>query len=52
MSGKKDDIIGKPYNEFYGSIKNTLWDAQQIDPSTKYQDVKQCYEKQFIRKQI
>ena len=50
MSKNKDDVIEKTYNEFYGSIKNTLRDAQQIDPSIKYQDVKQWYEKQFIRK--
>ena len=50
MSKNKDDIIEKTYNEFYGSITNTLRDARQIDPSIKYQDVKDWYEKQFIRK--
>ena len=40
MSGKKDDIIEKTYNEFYGSITNTLRDARKIDPSIKYLDVK------------
>jgi hypothetical protein len=50
MSKNKDDIIEKTYNEFYGSITNTLRDARKIDPSIKYQDVKDWYEKQFIRK--
>ncbi len=35
-----DKVIANVYNEFYGSINNALKDAQKIDPSVKYQDVK------------
>ena len=50
MSSKKDDIIEKTYNEFYGSITNTLRDARTIDPPIKYEDVKEWYDKNFTRK--
>ena len=50
MSNNKDDIIENIYNEFYGSIKNTLRDAQQIDPTIKYEDVKNWYDKNSTKK--
>ena len=46
----KEKVISNVYNEFYGSINNTLKDAQKIDPSIKYQDVKQWFDKSFTRK--
>jgi hypothetical protein len=50
MSNKKDDIIENIYNEFYGSIQNTLKDARKIDPKIKYEDVKEWYEKNLTKK--
>ena len=48
----KEKVISNVYNEFYGSINNTLKEAQKIDPSIKYQDVKQWFDKSLTRKQI
>ena len=38
----KNDIISKVYYDFggYGSIKRTLAEAREIDPTIKEQDVK------------
>lgn len=46
----KEKVISNVYNEFYGSINNTLKDAQKIDPTIKYQDVKQWFDRSFTRK--
>jgi len=46
----KKEIIAKVHNEFYGSIKETLKDAQKKDPSIKYADVKHWFETSFTRK--
>ena len=46
----KDDIIADAYNQFYGSMKNTLAQARKVDKSIKYEDVKRWFEKSFVRK--
>ena len=46
----KDKVISNVYNEFYGSINNTLKDARKIDHTIKYQDVKQWFDTSFTRK--
>jgi hypothetical protein len=47
-----DKIIENVYNNFYGSIKDTYNDAKKKDPSIKYDDVKNWFAKNHIRKQI
>ena len=49
MADKKE-IISNVSNEFYGSIKETLKDAQKKDPSIKYADVKHWFETSLKRK--
>ena len=46
----KETTISKVYHEFYGSINNTLRDAQKHDPTIKYQDVKDWFDKNLVRK--
>lgn len=50
MDDKKKAIIAEVYNNFYGSIKDTLKDAREKDPSIRYQDVKEWFDKNFVRK--
>ena len=45
-----DNIISDVYHEFYGSINSTYLDATKKDNTIKYDDVKQCFEKSFVRK--
>ena len=45
-----EKIIENVYNNFYGSIKDTLNDARKVDPSIKYDDVRRWFEKNHIRK--
>ena len=42
----KQDTISKVYNDFagYGSLKQTLQDAKEVDPSIKLDDVRQWME--------
>jgi hypothetical protein len=47
----KADIIDKVYSEFYGSVSSTLKDAKEKDPTITLQDVKDYFEKRFVRKQ-
>ena len=48
----KNDIISKVYYDFggYGSIKRTLTEAMEIDPTIKEQDVKDWKGKTLLRK--
>ena len=46
----KDKIISSVYHDFYGSIKDTFNDAKKKDPSIKYDDVKEWFAKNFVRK--
>ena len=46
----KEKIISDVYHQFYGSINSTYLDAKQKDTNIKYDDVKQCFEKSFVRK--
>ena len=45
-----DKIISDVYHEFYGSINSTYLDAKKKDNTIKYADVKQWFEKSFVRK--
>ena len=45
-----DKIISDVYHEFYGSINSTYLDAKKKDNTIKYDDVKQWFEKSFVRK--
>ena len=36
----KNETIEKVYNDFYGSIKQTYEEARKIDPTIKYDDIK------------
>ena len=40
---KKNDIIENAYNQFYGSIANTLKEARKVDKTIKYDDVKNWF---------
>ena len=42
----KEDTISKVYNDLagYGSLKQTLQDAKEVDPSIKLDDVRQWME--------
>ena len=46
----KNDRIENAYNQFYGSIANTLKDARKVDKSIKYIDVKTWFDNKFVRK--
>ena len=48
----KDDTISKVYNDFagFGSLKKTLADAKEVDPSIKLEDVRQWMEENTKRK--
>ena len=46
----KESLISRTYHAFYGSINDTLRDAQKHDPSIKYQDVKEWFDKNFVRR--
>ena len=46
----KDKTIEKVYNDFFGSIKDTFNEARKLDTSIKYNDVKEWFEKNFVRK--
>ena len=46
----KEKIISDVYHEFYGSINSTYLDAKKKDNTIKYDDVKQWFEKSFVRK--
>ena len=45
-----DKIIENVYNNFYGSIKDTYNDARKVDPSIKYDDVKNWFAKKSNKK--
>ena len=45
-----DKIIEKVYNDFYGSIKDTYTDAKKIDKSITYDDVRNWFQKNSVRK--
>ena len=47
---KNNDIIENAYNQFYGSIANTLTEARKADKSIKYDDVKNWFDTKFVRK--
>ena len=47
---KNNDIIENAYNQFYGSIANTLKEARKVDKSIKYDDVKNWFDNKFVRK--
>jgi hypothetical protein len=46
----KDKIISSVYYDFYGSIKDTFNEAKKKDPSIKYDDVKEWFSKNCVRK--
>ena len=46
----KESLISRTYHAFYGSINDTLRDVQKHDPSIKYQDVKEWFNKNFVRR--
>ena len=46
----KEKIISDVYHEFYGSINSTYLDAKKKDNTIKYDDVRQWFEKSFVRK--
>lgn len=46
----KDKIIASVYHDFYGSMRDTFNEARKKDPSIKYNDVKEWFEKSFVRK--
>ena len=45
----KDETISKIYHEFYGSINNTYADAKKIDKTITLKDVKNWFDKSFVR---
>ena len=47
---KNNDIIENAYNQFYGSIANTLKEARKVDKSIKNDDVKNWFDNKFVRK--
>ena len=50
MSDNKNNIISNIYKENYGSRKDTLEEARKKDPSITYEDVKNRFDKNFVRK--
>ena len=46
----KNKIISNIYKENYGSRKDTLEEARKKDPSITYEDVKNWFDKNFVRK--
>jgi hypothetical protein len=46
----KEEIIAQAYKEFFGSIKDTLKNARQHDPTITYKDVAQWKERNTLRK--
>ena len=46
----KENINSDVYHKFYGSINSTYLDAKKKDNNIKYEDVKQWFEKSFVRK--
>lgn len=46
----KNKIISNIYKDYYGSRKDTLEEARKKDPSITYEDVKNWFEKNFVRK--
>ena len=49
----KEDIIPRVYNDLsgFGSLKQTLADAKEVDPSIKLDDVRKWLEENTKRKQ-
>jgi hypothetical protein len=45
-----DKIIEKVYNDFFGSIKDTYTDAKKVDKSITYDDVRNWFQKNSVRK--
>ena len=52
MSDNKDKnkIISNIYKEYYGSRRDTFEEAKKKDPSITYEDIKDRFNKNFIRK--
>ena len=50
MSDNKDKIISNIYKEYYGSRRDTFEEAKKKDPSITYEDIKDWFNKNFIRK--
>jgi hypothetical protein len=48
----KDNIISNIYKDYYGSRRDTFEEAKKKDPSITYEDMKDWFHKNFIRKQI
>ena len=46
----KQDIIEKAYEELFGSIADTLKQAEKVDKSIKLEDVKKWSNQKFARK--
>jgi hypothetical protein len=46
----KNKIISSIYKDNYGSRKDTLEEARKKDPSITYEDVKNWFDKNFVRK--
>jgi hypothetical protein len=46
----KNKIISSIYKDNYGSRKDTLEEARKKDPSITYEDVKNWFEQNFVRK--
>ena len=46
----KNKIISNIYKEYYGSRRDTFEEAKKKDPSITYEDIKDWFNKNFIRK--
>jgi hypothetical protein len=46
----KDKIISSVYHDFYGSMTDTFNEVKNKDPSINYDDVKEWFSKNVVRR--